>query len=200
MITIRAETSIADPDTCKFTISRTVHPGGPFFFDTKERAAGSPLVEWLFALPGITHVLVSEDVITVGKRPDASWEGLKAKIGAVVRAQLLTGIRAILEAPCRASAGNRGDDEIREVVQQLLDRETNPSIAAHGGKISIVDVRDGNLSITMTGGCQGCASSQVTLKQGFEVMVRRVAPAVVDIIDVTDHMAGNRPFYKRAPA
>jgi hypothetical protein len=27
-ITIRAETSVADPDTCKFTVSRTVHPGG----------------------------------------------------------------------------------------------------------------------------------------------------------------------------
>ena len=24
-ITIRAETSVADPDTCKFTVSRTVH-------------------------------------------------------------------------------------------------------------------------------------------------------------------------------
>ena len=41
--TIRAETSQADPDTCKFTVSRTVHPGGPFFFDSKDRASGSPL-------------------------------------------------------------------------------------------------------------------------------------------------------------
>ena len=47
-ITIRAETSVADPDTCKFTVSRTVHPGGPFFFHAKELAAGSPLAERLF--------------------------------------------------------------------------------------------------------------------------------------------------------
>ena len=44
-ITIRAETSVADPDACKFTVSRTVHPGGPFFFGTKEQAGGSPLAE-----------------------------------------------------------------------------------------------------------------------------------------------------------
>ena len=37
---IRAETLLADPDACKFTVGRTVHPGGPFFFDDKERAAG----------------------------------------------------------------------------------------------------------------------------------------------------------------
>ena len=35
-ITIRAETAVADPDTYKFTVSRTVHPGGPFFFHAKE--------------------------------------------------------------------------------------------------------------------------------------------------------------------
>lgn len=66
-ITIRAETSVADPDTCKFTVSRTVHPGGPFFFHAKELAAGSPLVERLFTLPGVAHVLVAENVVTVGK-------------------------------------------------------------------------------------------------------------------------------------
>ena len=35
-IKIRAETSIADPDSCKFTVSQMVHPGGPFFFDNPE--------------------------------------------------------------------------------------------------------------------------------------------------------------------
>ena len=69
--TIRAETSQADPDTCKFTVSRTVHPGGPFFFDSKDRASGSPLVERLSALPGVSHVLVAETVVTVGKDPSA---------------------------------------------------------------------------------------------------------------------------------
>jgi hypothetical protein len=29
-VNIRAETSLADPDTCKFIVSRTLHPGGPF--------------------------------------------------------------------------------------------------------------------------------------------------------------------------
>ena len=58
-ITIRAETSLADPDTCKFTVSRTVHPGAPFFFADRERAGGSPLVERLFALPGVTYVLIA---------------------------------------------------------------------------------------------------------------------------------------------
>ncbi len=82
----------------------------------------------------------------------------------------------------------------------LIDRETNPSIASHSGKISIVELKDRNLYIEMSGGCQGCAASQVTLRQGFELMVRRVAPEVIDIIDATDHGAGASPFYTHVNA
>jgi Fe-S cluster biogenesis protein NfuA len=174
-----------------------VHPGGPFFFDSKDRASGSPLVERFFALPGVSYVLVAETVVTVGKDPSVAWSVLKSAIGATIRTQLLTGVPAIFEAPRNAGARGRTDAEVRVVVQELLDREVNRSIAAHGGKISMVDFRDGSLLIAMSGGCQGCAASQVTLRQGFEVMVRRVAPEIVDIIDTTDHAAGKKPFYQR---
>ena len=197
MITIRADPSLADPDACKFTVSRTVHPGGPFFFDDPERAAGSPLLERLFALPGVAWVLVTDNVVTVGKEPSASWSGLKSVIGTAIRTQLLTGVGAILESANGPSGQERTDAEIRGALQELLDREVNRSIAAHGGRISIVDVGDGNLFIAMSGGCQGCAASQVTLRQGFEVMVRRVAPEIVNIVDTTDHALGAAPFYRR---
>lgn len=199
-ITIRAETLFADPDACKFTVSRVVHPGGPFFFNNKERASGSPLIERLFALPGVAHVLVTGNVVTVGKEPSVAWTGLKAAVGTTIRTQLLTRVPAILDTLRGVGTRPRSDGEVRTVVQELLDRELNRSIALHGGKISIVDLCDGKLSITMTGGCQGCAASQVTLRQGLEVMVREVAPEITEIVDTTDHSLGKKPFYERTSA
>ena len=196
-ISIRAETSLTDPDTCKFTVSRSLHPGGPFFFGNQQRAAGSPLGERLFALPGVTNVLIAENVVTIGKELGTSWSGLKAAIGTAIRMQLLTGVPAILEMAAYTGRQGRSDAELGVIVQQLLDKEVNRSIANHGGKISLVDVREGKLFITMSGGCQGCASSQVTLRQGLEVMVKRVAPEIEEIIDATDHAAGKKPFYSR---
>jgi Fe-S cluster biogenesis protein NfuA len=74
------------------------------------------------------------------------------------------------------------------------------------GKLSTVDgltgLKDqlalGWLLIAMSGGCQGCAASQVTLKDGLELMLRRVAPEIVDIVDTTDHASGTKPFYPQA--
>jgi Fe-S cluster biogenesis protein NfuA len=196
-ISVRAETSLADPDTCKFIVSRTLHPGGPFFFGNKERGAGSPLVERLFALPNVVNVLLAENVVTICKESKVSWSELKAAIGTAIRTQLRTGVPAILEMHVHTGTQGRTDTELSATIQELLDKEVNRSIANHGGKISIVEVRQGKLFITMSGGCQGCASSKVTLRQGFEVILKRVAPEIEEIIDTTDHAAGKQPFYPR---
>jgi Fe-S cluster biogenesis protein NfuA len=195
-IAIRAEVSLADPNACKFTVDRAVHPGGPFFFATLERAAGSPLPEHLFHLQGVVHVLVAENVVTVGKKVEATWTELKPAIGAAIRSHLLSGAPALLETAAHTSPYGRPDAEVRASIQQLLDDEINRGIASHGGKISLVDFRDGKLLVAMSGGCQGCASSKLTLRQGVEVMVRRVAPEVVEIVDTTDHAAGKAPYYQ----
>jgi hypothetical protein len=153
LISIRAEVLSADPDTCKFTVSRTVHPGGPFFYDRAERAAGSPLPEVLFGLSGVAHVLVAENVVTVGKQSDSAWGDLKAAIGAKIRAQLSSSVPAIVENANVVRTWGRPDHEVRAAIQELLDGEINQSIAGHGGLISIVDFQGGRLSIAMSGGC-----------------------------------------------
>ncbi len=197
-VTIRAELSVADPDTCRFTVSQSLNPDGERFFDNRDQAAGSPLVERLFELTGVAHVLVAGKVLVIEKTRESSWPELKSQIAAIVRSHLLTGMPAIVQAPQTGGAGKRTDAEIRELVQMLLDREVNPSVAAHGGTILLTDVKDGQLYIEMSGSCQGCAASQFTLRQGFERIVRRVVPEVSDIIDVTDHAGGQAPYYKQS--
>ena len=161
-ITIKAETAIADPDTCKFTVSTIVQAGGPFFFTDTAQAASAPLAATLFELPGVASVLIADTTVSVSKSADASWQALKAAIGAAIRAQLLSGLPAVLATAVTAQAQGRSTEVVREIVQDILDREINRSIASHGGAISIVDLREGQLYVRMSGGCQGCASSEAT--------------------------------------
>jgi Fe/S biogenesis protein NfuA len=71
----------------------------------------------------------------------------------------------------------------------------NPRIASHGGAVELVDVADDVIYVRMMGGCQGCAASAMTLRQGIERMVREEIPEVRDIVDLTDHDAGANPYY-----
>lgn len=190
-IRIQAETSIADPETCRFTVDRVIDPGGPFSFDRDHPTDSSPLIAQLFSFDDVAHIVVAGSTVSVTKVPSASWEDLRQPIGAQIRSQLQTGQPAI----AKPSRMVRNDEQIRESIENLLEREVNPSIAAHGGVITIVDLSDGVLSIAMGGGCQGCASSTATLRDGFETMARRVAPELVRIVDTTNHSAGATPFY-----
>ncbi len=190
-IKIRAEISMADPETCRFTVDRVVEPGGPFSFDREQPVGSSPLIARLFTFDDVAHIVVAGSTVSVTKVPAASWGNLRQPIGAQIRSQLQTGQPGIVK-PSRMM---RNDQQVRESIESLLEREVNPSIAAHGGVITVVDLSDGVLSIAMGGGCQGCASSTATLRDGFETMARRVAPELVHIVDTTNHSAGAAPFY-----
>jgi len=80
-------------------------------------------------------------------------------------------------------------------VQRVIDEVINPGIAAHGGFVELVDVSEETLYLRMGGGCQGCAASAATLRQGIERMVREEVPEIQQIVDVTDHTAGANPYY-----
>jgi cystathionine gamma-synthase len=77
------------------------------------------------------------------------------------------------------------------VVAEVL----NPMVAAHGGRIELVGDAGGMIRIRLTGGCQGCALAQVTVRQGIEPVLRRHVPGVVAVVDETDHGAGLAPHF-----
>jgi len=87
-------------------------------------------------------------------------------------------------------------DPIARAVQEVLDRQINPGVGSHGGQVTLVEVKDGTAFMRFGGGCQGCAAVDVTLKQGVETAIRGAVPAILAIVDVTDHQAGENPYYQ----
>ena len=87
----------------------------------------------------------------------------------------------------------------KERIEELFEQEINPMLASHGGQVELIEVNGPRAYVKMSGGCQGCASSAATLKQGIEVRIKDVAPEILEVIDSTDHAAGTNPYYSGAP-
>ena len=100
-----------------------------------------------------------------------------------------------------ATEGNgelSGDVETR--VAQVIDRRINPAIAQHGGR-AMLDRVDGEIAyVRLGGGCQGCGMATVTLDQGIESAILESVPEIRQVVDVTDHTAGENPYYQPAGA
>ncbi|HEX2173824.1 MAG TPA: PLP-dependent transferase [Dehalococcoidia bacterium] len=123
---------------------------------------------------------------------------LAAEIEALLRASLpeVTAVRLVWPetkpAPEPTPAG------LVDRIRQILNDEVNPAVAAHGGRVTLVDTTGGTVRLRLEGGCQGCGLAEVTVRQGIEPLLRTRLPAIVAVLDVTDHQAGTSPFFPPA--
>jgi Fe/S biogenesis protein NfuA len=84
---------------------------------------------------------------------------------------------------------------VAEKVSTLLDQRINPALGAHGGFATLVGVEGATVYVSMGGGCQGCSMSQATLTEGIRAAILDAIPEVTEVIDATNHAAGENPFY-----
>jgi Fe/S biogenesis protein NfuA len=82
-----------------------------------------------------------------------------------------------------------------EKVRQLLDGQINPALAMHGGFAALDRVEGDVVYVTMGGGCQGCAVSAMTLREGIARSIKEAIPEVSEVVDTTDHELGENPYY-----
>jgi Fe/S biogenesis protein NfuA len=88
------------------------------------------------------------------------------------------------------------DDDLSAEIDGLIAAEINPALAAHGGFVSYVGHDgDGAAYLSMGGGCHGCSMSRLTMMDGVQAMITEEIPAIVRVVDVTDHSTGENPFY-----
>lgn len=70
---------------------------------------------------------------------------------------------------------------IKQQVEQALDK-IRPFLQRDGGDIQLIDVtEDGIVKVQLTGACQGCPMSQMTLKQGVERALMKEVPSVKEV-------------------
>jgi Fe-S cluster biogenesis protein NfuA len=186
-----------DQERCKFQVDRPVYTGLRRF-TSREDAAGSPLAEALYAIPGVTEIIVAGGLVTVVKDTPTPWQVVGKSVGAAIRQALAADVPPVAEKAPTTGAARVSDDELYERVNDLFEQEVNPMVARHGGRVELIDVQDAVVLLRMGGGCQGCGMASVTLRQGIEGMLTQHIPEVHGIMDITDHTSGTNPYFASA--
>lgn len=85
-----------------------------------------------------------------------------------------------------------------ERVRFVIESEINPKLAAHSGRVTLLEIEaNGVVVLQFGGGCHGCGMVDVTLKQGVEKTLMEMVPEVTAVRDATDHSDGEKPYYKK---
>jgi Fe/S biogenesis protein NfuA len=109
-------------------------------------------------------------------------------------------VEELHESGFKVDAPNSGipkpSGPLADAVTKALEEKINPAVASHGGWVSLVALDAGTAYLRFGGGCQGCGMVNVTLKQGVETVLFEDVPGLIKVMDVTDHAAGQNPYYQ----
>ena len=110
-------------------------------------------------------------------------EGADVKLKTDGTAKKLT-----ITAPNAKGDAPGNDASLLEKIQYTLITEISPRLASHGGFAELVEITEKKeVVLNFGGGCQGCSSVAITLKDGIETELMGLYPEIAGVLDVTDH-------------
>lgn len=102
----------------------------------------------------------------------------------------------IIHTPHLIPADLLSETDLVSKIEFFLEREINPALASHGGRVTLVNVtNDNKVFLQFSGGCQGCAQIDMTLQYGIKQSLMEHLPEIQDVIDITNHTEGSMPYY-----
>ncbi|NRB41048.1 MAG: Fe-S biogenesis protein NfuA [Pseudomonadales bacterium] len=93
-----------------------------------------------------------------------------------------------IKAPNSKMPNVNDESPLEDRINYILYNEINPSLASHGGEVSLESITDEKVAILkFGGGCQGCSAVDMTLKHGVEKTLLEQVPELTGVTDETDH-------------
>ena len=101
-----------------------------------------------------------------------------------------------IKAPSAKMPRVDADASTEDRINYVLYNEVNPSLASHGGEVSLETITEDNFAVLrFGGGCQGCSAVSITLKDGVEKTLLEQVPELAGVRDVTDHSNRSQAYY-----
>ena len=175
-----------NPLSTKFNLGRAIldGPAGRDFMSV-EAAAGSPLAQELFTVPGVKGVYVGERFVTVSVHSGSDWWALRPIIVQTLGAFLMSGKPVFEQGSGSAEVKNQEAapkfSAIEAGIVRVLENEIQPAVAMDGGYISFAGFENGVVKLHLRGACHSCPSSMVTLKVGIENRLKQEFPEIVAV-------------------
>jgi Fe-S cluster biogenesis protein NfuA len=72
---------------------------------------------------------------------------------------------------------------MRDKVEAALEK-VRPVLLADGGDVQLIDVKDGVVTLKLTGACGDCPMATMTLKGGIERVLKEQVPEVKEVVAV----------------
>ncbi len=183
--------STPNPESQKFVTNMHLLPNFVAEYRSKESATESELAQELFDIPFVSGVFISNNFVTITKKPDYEWYEISPELKEAIRKFITSGRPVVAESLLRKgeptetiAVSSESDAETK--IKELLDKYVKPAVEGDGGHIAFRSFENGIVNLSLQGSCSGCPSSAITLKSGIEGLLKRMVPEVLEVVAVEE--------------
>ena len=143
-------------------------------------ASESPLATSIWSLnqksDSIRQIFFHDNMIIVSKHDNAVWADIIDEIKLKIEDHF-TQNKPLFETNSTNTLRNE-DKDILQLISEVIRDYIQPAVKSHGGFVQFQKLDDGVVYISMHGSCSGCPSSDITLKNGIEQIVKLYVPGI----------------------
>ncbi len=177
--------STPNPEVMKFVSNRMLADKSLEILNPSE-SKKIPIAYELFKLPFVKSIFISSNFVSITKTEDVEWQDIALQLRTYIT-DFLNSIEIINHTESITTTIKENSKSVKEVkieeetefegsekeIADLLDEYIRPAVEGDGGSITLHSFKDGIVSVTLSGACNGCPSSTVTLKQGIEGLLKQ---------------------------
>tara|TARA_B100001063_G_C16457285_1_gene401254 strand:+ start:68 stop:649 length:582 start_codon:yes stop_codon:yes gene_type:complete len=188
LYTIYAE-STPNPTTMKFVankklVNQSIEAKSP------EEAKKINIAQKLFMFPFVENVFLSNNFISITKNRSVEWQDIAMQLREFILDFINNNKIEILDHPKDISINSIkikkkkvSNSEIDKQIISLIDNYIKPAVESDGGAIEFHSFENGTVTVILKGSCSGCPSSQATLKNGVEQLLKdKIGEKVSEVI------------------
>jgi Fe-S cluster biogenesis protein NfuA len=177
-VSIYAETT-PNPDSVKFVAnkrltSKVVH------YTNIDETASSELAKQLFQFPYIKEIFIDENFVSVTKYKTYEWIEISNDIRSFIKEFCENNEKVVFEDLIQEKIYTTETkkeinlDVTSQKIVEIIEEYIKPAVQQDGGNIVFESYNPDNyeVKVIMQGACNGCPSSQFTLKNGMENLLR----------------------------
>jgi len=175
-----------NPNAVKFVLKEPVAIGVTRSYDSAEKASGDPLARDLFAVRHVLSVFYQDRFLTVTKDGEIGWPDLLPKLAAPIRSAP-SAASLPPEARSKRQIGETPSAEWTpemDRIQGILDETILPALAADGGGLELVNLKDHVLHVRYHGACGTCPSSLTGTLSAIEGLLQKEVDPELSVVAI----------------
>ncbi len=170
-----------NPNARKFILKEPVTSGTSRSYTNVTQAADDDLAMSLFSVGNVTSVFYMDRFITVNQDGSADWDDLLRRLAVPIREA--PAVNEMAAAPA-VREHVRGENELLDKINDLLDAKIRPGLAGDGGGLEIISLEDKKLTIRYQGACGSCPSSLSGTLYAIEHMLKDEVDPDLEVVSI----------------